>query len=102
MILAQTRRAGQSLTLGTMDNSPDLPTDDDTPTEPVEVPHTALSPDALQGLVESFVLREGTDYGDREFSHAQKVAQVIAQLERGEARILYDPETASVTLLPRQ
>ncbi len=55
----------------------------------------------LHGLVESFVLREGTDYGEREFSHAQKVAQVIDQLESGEARILYDPETQSVTLLPK-
>lgn len=85
-----------------MDTSPDEPPDDDAPTEPVEVPHTALSQDALQGLVESFVLREGTDYGDREFTHEQKVAQVIAQLASGEARILYDPETESVTLLPRQ
>jgi uncharacterized protein YheU (UPF0270 family) len=83
-----------------MDASPDYPAE--TPTEPVEVPYTALSPDALMGLVESFVLREGTDYGDREVSHAQKVAQVVAQLESGEARILYDPETESVTLLPRQ
>ncbi|MEO6516599.1 MAG: YheU family protein [Steroidobacteraceae bacterium] len=77
---------------------PDPP--DDLPTEPVVVPHSALSSQALHGLVESFVLREGTDYGDREFTHEQKVAQVIAQLERGEARILYDPETESVTLLP--
>jgi uncharacterized protein YheU (UPF0270 family) len=72
------------------------------PAEPVEVPWTEISPDALQGLVESFVLREGTDYGEQEFSHEQKVAQVIAQLERGEARILYDPATESVTLLPRR
>jgi len=69
--------------------------------EPVEVPYTALSPAALQGLVESFVLREGTDYGEQEFSHEEKVAQVIDQLESGEARILYDPQTESVTLLPR-
>ena len=71
-------------------------------TDPVEIPHTALSPEALVGLVESFVLREGTDYGEREFTHAQKVAQVIGQLQRGEARILFDPETETVTLLPRK
>ncbi len=75
----------------------DLPPED---TEPVEVPHTALSTEALHRLVESFVLREGTDYGAREFTHEQKVAQVLAALERGEARILYDPGTESVTLLP--
>jgi hypothetical protein len=52
--------------------------------------------------VESFVLREGTDYGAREFTHEQKVAQVIAQLESGDARIVFDPETESVTLLLRE
>jgi uncharacterized protein len=72
----------------------------DTP-EPVEVPHTDLSADALRGLVESFVLREGTDYGDREFTHEEKVAQVVRQLERGEAKILFDPETESVTIALR-
>ncbi len=38
----------------------------------------------------------------REFTHEQKVAQLLAALERGEARILFDPATESVTLLPRK
>jgi uncharacterized protein len=79
-------------------DSPDAPEE---PAEPIEVPHTLLSADALRGLVESFVLREGTDYGSREFTHEQKVAQVIAQLENGDARIVFDPETESVTLMPK-
>ena len=70
--------------------------------EPVEVPWRDISPAALRGVVEAFVLREGTDYGAREFTHEQKVAQLLAALERGEARILYDPATESVTLLARQ
>lgn len=49
-------------------------------------------------MIESFVLREGTDYGEREHSLEQKVAQVRAQLERGQARILFDPETDTVTI----
>jgi uncharacterized protein len=70
--------------------------------EPVEVPVDALSPDALRGVVEAFVLREGTDYGAHEFTHEQKVDQLLAALARGEARILFDPATESVTLLPRK
>ncbi len=66
--------------------------------EPVEIPHTLLSADALRGVVESFVLREGTEYGEREFTHEEKVAQLMAALERGEARILFDPVTDSVGL----
>lgn len=66
---------------------------------PVAVPHTELSGDALQGVIESFVLREGTDYGERDVSHEVKVAEVMRQLERGEARILFDPLDSSVTIV---
>jgi uncharacterized protein len=67
--------------------------------EPIEIPHAELSAEALRGVIESFVLREGTDYGEREHSLEQKVAQVRAQLERGLARILFDPESNTVTLV---
>jgi uncharacterized protein len=50
-------------------------------------------------VIESFVLREGTDYGEREHSLEQKVAQVRVQLDRGLARILFDPESNTVTLV---
>jgi len=63
------------------------------------VPYQELSPDALQGLIESFVLREGTDYGAREFSLEEKVAHVMQQLRRAEARIVFDPETQSVSVV---
>jgi uncharacterized protein len=78
--------------------SSDLPFDADEPAEPVEIPASMLSADALRGVVESFVLREGTDYGAREFTHEEKVAQVLAAIERGEALIFFDPATESVTL----
>jgi uncharacterized protein YheU (UPF0270 family) len=81
-----------------MENETGMPEDG----EPVEVPTSALSADALRGVVEAFILREGTDYGAHEFTHEQKVAQLLAALERGEARILFDPATESVTLLPRK
>lgn len=68
----------------------------------VEIPFDLLSPDALAGVLESFVLREGTDYGAVELTFEQKVAQLRAAVERGEARILFDPESETVTLLPRE
>jgi uncharacterized protein YheU (UPF0270 family) len=72
---------------------------DDEALKSVEVPHTELSADLLQAVIESFVLREGTDYGEKEFSLEDKVARVIAQLKRGEARIIFDPESDSVTIV---
>ena len=67
--------------------------------EPVVIPHEELSAEALQGVVEAFVLREGTDYGEREYSLREKVAHVLRQLERGEARIVFDPATESVDIV---
>ena len=68
--------------------------------ESIVIPHEELSAEALRGVIESFVLREGTDYGEHEHSLEQKVAHVRAQLERGLARILFDPETNTITLVP--
>lgn len=59
-----------------------------------------LSEEALQGVLESFVLREGTDYGEVEWTFEQKVAQLRAALQRGEAQIMFDPATESVTIAP--
>jgi uncharacterized protein YheU (UPF0270 family) len=67
--------------------------------EPVPIPHGELSPDALRGVVEAFVLREGTDYGMHEYSLEEKVAHVMRQLEKGEAQILFDPNSESVDLV---
>jgi hypothetical protein len=66
---------------------------------PVAVPHTELSQEALRGVIESFVLREGTDYGERDAPHERKVADVMRQLERGEAQIMFDPLDSSVTIV---
>ena len=68
------------------------------PAAPVQVPPDSLSAEALRGVIESFVLREGTDYGEREYRFEEKCAQVLAQIRRGEARILYDPESETVTI----
>jgi uncharacterized protein YheU (UPF0270 family) len=65
----------------------------------VEIPPDELSPEALRGIVENFVLREGTDYGEHEVSLDRKVADVMRQIERREARIFFDPETETVTLV---
>ena len=57
---------------------------------------------AAIAVIESFVLREGTDYGEKEFSLEDKVARVVSQLKKGEARIVFDPESESVTIALRQ
>ena len=58
-----------------------------------------LEPDTLRAVIESFVLREGTDYGEHETSLETKVAQVLTQLRRGEAHITFDPASESVNVV---
>jgi uncharacterized protein len=67
----------------------------------VSIPHTELTADLLHAVVESYVLREGTDYGEREYSLEDKVSQVIGQIKRGEAEIVFDPETETVSIIRR-
>jgi uncharacterized protein len=69
------------------------------PAEPIFVPYTELSQGALRGVLESFVLREGTEYGERDVSLDQKVAQVERQLRRGEAQIVFDPESQTIDVV---
>jgi uncharacterized protein len=69
------------------------------PPPPVEVPHQELTTDVLRAVVESFVLREGTEYGERDVALESKVAQVMRQLDRGEVRIIFDPESESIDIV---
>ncbi len=66
------------------------------------IPYTELSPEALQGLIEEFITREGTDYGEGEFTLAQKVAQVRVQLERKEAFIVFDEISERCNILTKE
>jgi len=74
----------------------------DSPLPPIVVPYTELSADALLGVIESFVLREGTDYGERDVAFETKVLQVRRQLERHEAEIVFDPQTETVGIVVRK
>ena len=66
---------------------------------PIPVAPDDLEPETLRAVVESFVLREGTDYGAHETSLDAKVAQVLLQLRRGQAQITFDPATESVNVV---
>lgn len=66
----------------------------------MKIPWQSLSAEALTGLIEEFVTREGTDYGQAPVNILTKVEQVRRQLDRGEAYISYDEETETCTILP--
>ena len=53
----------------------------------MEIPHTQLADDVLRAVIEEYITREGTDYGDREYTLDEKVEQIINQLRRREVLI---------------
>jgi uncharacterized protein YheU (UPF0270 family) len=63
------------------------------------IPFTQLSQDALNGVIDDFINREGTDYGMQEYSLEQKSQQVMKQLVAGTAVIVFDHDTQTVSIL---
>ncbi len=65
------------------------------------IPWEQLPAATLDNLIESFVLREGTDYGEQTFTLTEKVEHVRQQLQRGDAVVLYSELHESVTIVPK-
>lgn len=65
----------------------------------VKIPYDQLSPEALQSVIEEFVTRDGTDYGEVKIPLETKNAQVLAQIKSGKAVIVFDQRSESCTIL---
>jgi len=57
-----------------------------------------LSPEALNGVIEEFISRDGTDYGEIEASRETKFGQVKSKLENGSAVLVFDDETETTNI----
>ena len=68
----------------------------------VEIPTSELSTEALAGVVEEFITREGTDYGHTDHSLEQKMSAVYRQLDSGEVVIVFDPESETCNIVTRE
>lgn len=69
--------------------------------EYTEIPYQQLSQDALQGVIQEFVNREGTDYGLIELSFDEKCQQLLSEIQSGRAVIVFDHQTQSVGVMPK-
>ncbi|WP_432697769.1 YheU family protein [Marinobacterium sp. YM272] len=66
------------------------------------IPWQELSPQALNGLIEEFVTRDGTDYGEQEVSLARKVEQVMAKLRAGDVVLVFSESTAECSIVAKE
>ncbi len=67
----------------------------------MQIPWQSLDTETLNNLIEHFVLREGTDYGEQERTLEEKVAQVREQLKQGEAVLFFSELHESVDIKRR-
>ena len=65
----------------------------------ISIPPDQLTSEALLGVIDAFILREGTDYGHQEFTLDEKRSRVRGMLQRGEAEICYYPENEHIDIV---
>ncbi|MBA4501024.1 YheU family protein [Marinobacterium marinum] len=66
------------------------------------VPWQALDPETLDNLIEEFVSRDGTDYGEQEYSLSRKAEQVRAALSAGEAVLIFSECSGQCNIVPAE
>lgn len=65
------------------------------------VPWQAISDETLQQLLEEYVSRDGTDYGESEVSVTQRVSQVHQHLQKGRLVIWFDEAGGTTNVLSK-
>ena len=66
------------------------------------IPHQSLEPDTLTAMLEEFVTRDGTDYGEFEATLALRVGQVRHQLESEKAAIVFNADEETFSIVPSE
>lgn len=66
------------------------------------IPLDKISPEALEAIIEEFIMREGTDYGLVEKSMSEKKSKLLKQIKTEDVKIVYDQLSETVTLLTEQ
>jgi uncharacterized protein YheU (UPF0270 family) len=67
-----------------------------------QIPSETISREALLGLIEEFVSRDGTDYGLEERTLEKKRDAVASQLKRGDVAIVFDTETETCNIILKE
>ncbi len=66
------------------------------------IPYQKISADALRNLVEDFVTREGTDYGNTEATLESKIEHVMRQLKNGDIMVVYNADEDQCNIITKE
>jgi len=69
--------------------------------ELVRIPLDRVDSVVLKAMLEDYASRDGTDYGERELSMDEKVANLQRQLRSDELAVVYDLDSEQWDLLPQ-
>jgi len=67
----------------------------------VRIPYDQLSPDTVTAVIEEYVTRAGTDYGEKEIPFDQQIIQIKKYLKAGTAFIVFNKETMTCSIVLR-
>lgn len=68
-------------------------------TQLIEIPWQSIPPETLTRLIEEFVTRDGTDYGEYEVEIARKVEQVKSGLKSKRMLIVFNEDEEQTSIV---
>ncbi len=66
---------------------------------PIRIPYEQLSSEALDGIVQQFISKDGQDSGHSDIPFEKKMLQVKQQLKAGRAVIFFDQFTQTCNII---
>jgi len=67
----------------------------------LNIPYEKLPPEILRSIIEEFVTRHGTDYGEVEVPLEQRIRQVQKEIISGKLLILFDTQDQICNIVSR-
>ena len=67
--------------------------------EGVEIPYQEINPETLRNMIEDFVSRDGSDWGDAGGSMEVKIEQVLRQFKTGKIKVVFDLTSQSANII---
>jgi len=65
----------------------------------IRIPTSELSEEALLGVIDAFIVRECTDYGQQVLTLEEKRRRVRSMLQQGQAEIFFYPENDHIDIV---
>jgi uncharacterized protein YheU (UPF0270 family) len=66
----------------------------------IDVPYDQIDPETLRNMIQEFVTRDGSDWGDPGGALEDKIAQVLRQLKNKQVKVVFDLKSETANIVP--